>query len=383
MNKVRVGIVGYGNMGSLHAENLMSGKVPEMELTAVADIAEARRTAVQEKYPGLSVFENESDLFHSGLVDAVILSVPHYFHPPYAIEAFDSGLHVMTEKPAGVYTKQVKEMNERAARSDRVFGIMFNMRTKPSFQKLREMVRSGELGHIKRITWIVTHWYRSQAYHDSSTWRSTWGGEGGGTLMNQNPHQLDIWQWIFGMPDRIYARVSFGKYHDIEVDDDVVALFEYNNGTLGEYIASTGEYPGSNRLEISCDMGKIVIENNRISFDRNLVSEREFEKTNTIPFGLPGCEKVEMDIDDSTAENHVGILKNFASCILHGTPLLAPGEEGIKMVTMADAMYLSAWTGETVDLHDFPDDRYYEMLQDRIAHSTVVKKDQQIIQQCF
>ena len=208
---VKLGIIGLGNMGTTHANNIKSGVVKNMELTAICDISEARQTKAKELFPDVAVFDNADKLFASGLCDAVLIAVPHYDHPNLAIKAFESGLNVLTEKPAGVYTKQVKEMNDAAQNSDKVFGIMYNQRTNPVYQKIRKMVQSGELGHIKRITWIITDWYRPQAYHDSSTWRSTWKTEGGGALINQNPHQWDLWQRMFGMPDRIYAKVSFGK----------------------------------------------------------------------------------------------------------------------------------------------------------------------------
>lgn len=377
MDKLKIGIVGYGNMGVGHVNNLMNGKVPSMELAAVCDIAPARRDAFKALYPEIPVFDNATAMYQSGLCDVILIAVPHYEHPSLAIEAFSYGLHVITEKPAGVYTKQVKEMNEAAAKSDKLFGIMYNQRTNPVYQKLRQMINRGDLGHIKRITWIITDWYRPQAYHDSSTWRSTWKTEGGGALINQNPHQLDLWQWMFGMPDRIYAKVSFGKYYDIEVEDDVMAYFEYDNGTTGEYITSTGEAPGTNRLEIACDMGKVVIEDNKLIFKRNVISEREHNKINTEPFGQPECWECKIPADFSGGEQHVGIMKNFASAILNGTELLAKGEDGILGLTISNAIHLSAWTGETVDVKNFPDDRFYELLQEKIKNSKVVKKESQ------
>lgn len=379
MDKVRMGLIGFGNMGTGHAGNLTGGKVPAMELCAMCDISETRRKVFSEKYTKIPVFQNAEELFKSGLCDAVLIAVPHYEHPGLAIKAFEHGLHVLTEKPAGVYTKQVKEMNEAAAKSGRVFGIMYNQRTNPVYQKLKKMIERGDLGHIKRITWIITDWYRPQAYHDSSTWRSTWKTEGGGALINQNPHQLDLWQWMFGMPDRIFAKASFGKYYNIEVEDDVMAYFEYDNGTTGEYITSTGEAPGTNRLEIACDMGKVVVENNTLVFYRNVVSEREFNKTNTIPFGTPECWKCEIPADFSGGEQHVGILKSFAAAVLEGKELLARGEEGINGLTISNAIHLSAWTGETVNVKEFPDERFYELLKEKIVSSTVVKKESQVI----
>ncbi len=379
MEKVKIGIIGYGNMGSTHVKNIFEGKVPKMELGAVCDISSERREAFCKQYKDFSVYETAEELYKSGTCDAVIIAVPHYDHPNLAIKTFEYGLHVMVEKPAGVYTKQVKEMNDIAGKSDKLFGIMYNQRMNPVYQKLRDMIQRGELGHIKRITWIVTDWYRPQAYHDSSTWRSTWKTEGGGALINQNPHQLDLWQWMFGMPDRIYARAYFGKYYDIEVEDDVMAFFEYDNGTTGEYITSTGEAPGTNRLEIACDMGKVVMENNRIVFYRNIVSEREYNKVNTSLFNMPECWKCEIPADFSGGEQHIGILKNFTAAILEGKNLIAKGEDGILGLTISNAIHLSAWTGEVIDVKNFSDNRFYDLLQDKIKNSTVVKKEQNIV----
>ena len=379
MDKIRLGVIGFGNMGSGHVGNIMNGKVPNMVVGAVCDNAPGRLEAVKAKYPDMPVFENATDLFKSGLCDAVIIATPHYDHPSLVIEAFECGLHVITEKPAGVYTMQVKEMNEAAAKSDKKFGIMYNQRTNPVYQKLRQMIQRGDLGHIKRITWIITNWYRPQAYHDSSTWRSTWATEGGGALINQNPHQLDLWQWMFGMPDRIWARVGFGKYYDIEVDDDVMAYFEYDNGTTGEYITATGEAPGTNRLEIACDMGRVIVENNKITFDRNVISEREHNKVNTAPFGKPECWECVVPAKTDGGEQHVGIFKDFANAVLKGTELLAPGEEGINGLTISNAIHLSGWTGEIVDVKNFPHERFYELLQEKIRTSTIVKKESQVV----
>ena len=374
MRKVRFGIIGYGNMGLRHARYLADGEVPEAELAAICDISPERVKAAEKEHKGVKVFDDAEDLYKSGVCDAVIIAVPHYDHPKLAEKAFEYGLNVITEKPAGVYTKQVLEMNEAAAKTDKLFGIMYNQRTNPIYKKIRDMVKSGELGTIKRISWIITDWYRPQAYHDSGSWRSTWKDEGGGALINQNPHQLDLWQWMFGMPDRITAFVSFGKYYNIEVEDDLTAYFEYDNGITGTYITSTGEAPGTNRLEIACDMGKIVVENGKMIFYRNTVSEREFNKTNIEPFGAPEVWKCEVPVKGS-GEQHAGIIKNFAGAVLHGTPLLAPGEEGINGLTVSNAIHLSAWTGKTVDVKNFPHDEFYNILQEKIKNSKTDKSN--------
>lgn len=375
MKKTRIGIIGLGNMGSTHAVKIAKGMVKHMEIGALCDIDPDRIAWAKKTLPDYPVFDNATDMYKSGLIDSVLIAVPHYDHPPLAIEAFSYGYHVYCEKPAGVYTKQVLEMNEAAKKSGKVFAIGFNQRTNKSFQKLKNLVESGQLGHIKKVIWIITTWYRPQAYHDSSPWRSTWKGEGGGTITNQNPHNLDLFQWIFGMPSMILSSNDYGKYYDIEVEDDVTALFKYDSGTVGIYTTSTGEYPGTNRLEISCDMGKIVCENDEITFWRNVESEREYNANFHGIFGSIENWKCEIPVPEEVKEQHCTLLEDFARAIVDGTPLLAPGEEGIKEMTIANAIYYSDWLGNKwVDLKNFDHEGFYQALQDKIASSTFVKK---------
>lgn len=373
MEKVRVGIVGIGNMGSAHANYLFENQIENAELTAVCDINPDRLEWAKNRFGDkVKLFEDAKAMFSSGVVDGVIIATPHYDHPPLAIEAFENGLHVLCEKPAGVYTKQVREMNEAAKKSNKVFSMMFNQRTNPLYQKMKDLVQSGELGEIKRTNWIITDWYRSQSYYDSGGWRATWAGEGGGVLLNQCPHNLDLWQWICGMPVRVRAFLGYGKYHDIEVEDDVTAYVEYPNGATGVFITSTGDAPGTNRFEITGDRGKLVAENGKLTFWRLRVSERQFNKEYTGGFGEPECWKCEIPIV-GVETAHKGITANWVNAILKGTPLLAPGEEGIKGLTISNAMHLSSWTDDWVDI-PFCEDLFYDKLQDKIKNSTFKKK---------
>lgn len=380
MEKVRLGLIGVGNIGtSAYLKSITAGRVPGMEITAVCDIDPDRRNFVTNNYPDIKVFEDYHDLLDCGIIDLVVVAVPHYLHPVIAIEAFEKGLNVLVEKPAGVYTKQVLAMNEAAKKSGKFFGIMYNQRTNPVYIKLRKLIKEGQLGAIKRVNWTVTDWYRPQGYHDSSTWRSTWKDEGGGALINQNPHQLDLWQWMFGMPTRIMAHVYFGKYYNIEVEDDVTAFLEYENGMTGTYITSTGEAPGTNRLEIACDMGRIVVENNTLKFDRTVVSEREFNANFTGVFGSPEHWKVEIPVTGIPGEQHVGILKNIVEVLTKGAEPIAPGYEGINGLSISNAMHYSAWTGKWAELDNFPHDEFYELLSDKIKNSKVVKANKKTV----
>lgn len=375
MEKVRLGILGLGNMGRGHIEYLKKGEVKGVEFTAACDVVPEQLQWVKENVgEHVKLFDNLDAFYASGEIDAVLICTPHYFHPSDAIKAFEQGLHVLVEKPAGVYTKQVREMNETALRSGRTFGIMYNQRTNPLYQKLRDLISSGELGEIRRTNWIITDWYRSQSYYDSGTWRATWAGEGGGVLINQDPHQLDLWQWTTGMmPKRVRGFCHFGKYRNIEVEDDVTAYVEYENGATGLFVTTTGEAPGTNRFEVSGDRGKILIENGNMTFWRLRVSETEFNANFKGGFGQPECWKCEIPIAGGGGPSHKGILQNFVDAILKGTPLLAPGEEGIKGLTISNAIHLSTWIDNWVDL-PIDEDLYYSKLQERIANSTIKKQ---------
>ena len=372
MDKVRLGIVGVGNMGRLHVGWLMAGDVPEIALTAVADVNPAQLDWVRAKYGDrIACFDGMDPMIASGTVDGVLIATPHYDHPVLAERAFAQGMHVLVEKPAGVTTKAVRAMNAAAAASGKTFGIMYNQRANPLYQKLRDLVRSGELGELKRTNWIITSWYRPQSYYDSGGWRATWAGEGGGVLLNQDPHQLDLWQWTCGMPSRVRAFCHFGMHHDIEVEDDVTAYVEYPNGATGVFVTSTGDAPGTNRLEVTGDRGKVVIEGGKMVFHRNRVPEREFNRTFRGGFGEPECWTCEIPVPAGGNQYPI-ILGDWARGILKGTPLLAPGEEGILGLSISNAMHLSSWTDGWVDLP--PDeDRFDALLRERIAASTVRK----------
>jgi len=368
MEKVRLGIIGIGGMGTNHALSIVKGNVPEMELTAVADIREIRRSWAKENLPGsVAIFEDGRELIESGTCDAVLIATPHYFHPDFVIYALEHGIHAITEKPAGVYTKKVREMNEAASKSDKVFAIMLNQRTNCVYRKLHEMIESGELGELKRVNWIITDWYRTQAYYDAAGWKATWDGEGGGVLLNQSPHQLDLLQWLCGMPVKVRAFCHEGKWHDIEVEDDVTAYLEYANGATGVFVTSTGDAPGTNRLEITFDCGKVICEHDKLVLYKLSQSEREFSRNCPDGFRKPEMTVSEVETDGKN-EQHTGVLKAFADRILHGGKLVAEGTEGIRGLTLSNAMHLSSWLDRTVEI-PFDEDLFLDELNKRRASS--------------
>ena len=367
--KIRLGIIGIGNMGAAHAKNVAAGKCPDFVLTAVADIKPDRLAWAAAELPAsVKRYDCAEALLERGEVDACMICVPHYDHPKYAIACMQRGIHVMVEKPAGVYTKQVREMNEEAKRHpDVVFGMMFNQRTNCIYRKVRELVQSGAYGGFRRTNWIITNWYRPQAYYDSGDWRATWAGEGGGVLLNQCPHQLDLWQWICGMPVSVEAKLSYGLWHDIEVEDDVTAYVKYANGATGVFVTTTGDAHGTNRLEIQLDRARIVVENGKISLLVYEMTEQAFSKTNTEPFATVAASKVEVETDGENPQ-HVGVINAWGGAILRGEPLVADGSEGINGLTLSNAMHLSSWLGREVKL-PLDEALFYGELMKRVAGS--------------
>lgn len=371
MEKIRLGIIGVGNMGSGHLQNVIDGKCPKIEVTAVADVDPKKLENAKKKLPALTCFDNAEKMLNSGLIDAALIAVPHYDHPKYAIECFKRGIHVMTEKPAGVYAGQVREMNEAAEKSGVKFGIMFNQRTNPIYKKARDIVQSGALGKPKRLVWIITNWYRTQAYYDSGSWRATWNGEGGGVLLNQAPHNLDLWQWIFGMPTKIRAFCAAGKYHNIDVEDDVTIYGEYENGATATFISTTGEAPGTNRLEISGDLGKLVLEDGKLKWWKLKTPEREFCFTSKEGFMCP--EMTYEEYSEEAPDDHSTVLENFAEAILDGTELIADGREGLNSLSISNAAYLSSWTDKWAEIPT--DEKLFESYLAELCRNETVKKN--------
>jgi len=366
---VKLGIIGMGNMGRAHAVSVEQEKVPGMKLAAVADRDASRR----EKWKDVVCFEDGSALIQSAEVDAVLIATPHYSHTPLGVEALKKGLHVLVEKPISVHKADCQRLIEAHTDPKQIFGAMFNQRTNPAYAKLRDLIRSGELGEIQRVNWIVTDWYRTEHYYRTGDWRATWGGEGGGVLLNQCPHNLDLLQWIFGMPTTVHANCQFGRFHKIEVEDAVTAMLEFENGSTGVFITTTGEAPGTNRLEVAADRGKLVIENNTIRFSRTEQLVSEHCKTSAFGFEKPPVWDIEIPLAGGN-EQHVAILKNFTNAILHGEELIAPAAEGIHSVELANAMLYSAFEKTTVQLPMDPAS-YEAVLKKKIETSTYVKPE--------
>jgi predicted dehydrogenase len=375
--KVRLGIIGLGAQGGMYAKFITDGMVPNMVVGAISDTDPAKADVAAAAYPGVPFFLDYREMLDSGTVDAVVTTVPHYLHPEMGMEALKRDIHALVEKPAGVYTKQVEELNAFAATKPNLsFAIMFNQRNNPLYKRLKEIVEGGEIGRILRTNWIITTWWRPQGYYDQSEWRATWGGEGGGVLVNQAPHQLDLWQWICGVPQSVYAKVSYGFRRDIAVEDEVTAVVDYGDGATGVFVTATHDLIGTDRFEILGDAGKIVVENSKTAtVSRLRKPERELSESLSMAdvmklfMGQGNTDEYYtqevLEFDSPWGAQHSGVLENFAANILDGTPLLAPGSDGVKGVRLANAIHLSSWTGREVPL-DFDEDEFLEQLNARI-----------------
>ncbi len=371
--KVKIGIVGLGNMGSGHIQHL--SEIADCKLAACCDIIPEKAEKFGRQY-GIPYYTDAVKMFKSGKIEAVVLAVPHYDHTTLAVKAFDCDLHVLTEKPVGVHKNDVLKMiKAHKKHPDKVFAAMFQMRLWAPAIRLRELIRRGELGRIQRVHWTITNWFRSQAYYDSGTWRATWKGEGGGVLLNQCPHNLDLFQWFFGMPKTVRANCAIGKYHKIEVEDEVTAYLEYEDGATATFITSTGEAPGTNRLEIACDRGRVVMEGGEIHFTRNEIPTEEFLNTTDSLFGYPATWEINVPIFSSYGtHSHKTVLENFVSAILHGTELIAPAEEGLNSVELGNAMLYSSMNDCTVQM-PLDGAKYEKMLKKLIADSKFKKAE--------
>ena len=373
-SKVKFGVIGLGAMGMLHAEDL--GNIPQAVISAVCDVDPSLAKDAGERFQAPAFMDYREMLAEADL-EAVIIATPHYQHPPISIAAFRRGIHVLVEKPIAVHTKSASEMVAayEMAKSDHpnlLFGAMFQQRTYGHWRKIKSMIDDGELGELVRATWIITDWFRTQIYYDDGGWRATWKGEGGGVLLNQCPHNLDLYQWFFGLPQRVTGFASIGKYHHIEVEDEVTGYFVYEYGMVGHFVTSTAESPGTNRLEIVGELGKLIFEGDRLVFFKNRSSM--FEQ---IELARTGFEKVDYEVVDVPYTHHGEpghrlVTENFVDAILNGDPLIAPGVEGLNSLELGNAIVYSSLKGETVQL---PIDAgaYADTLQELAENSTFQK----------
>ena len=356
---IRTAVIGVGNMGSRYASILQSGAVRDMELCALTRVKDAYRDLLEPSLSaGVPVYNSAAELFDAVeggdvSLDAVIIATPHYAHEESAVRAFDNGLHVLCDKPSGVFSRQARQMEEAADKSGKVYSMVFNQRTLPIYRQLKEIVESGKYGALKRVNWVVTDWYRPQQYYTSGSWRATWDKDGGGVLLNQCPHNLDLLQWICNNPVRVQGFCNEGRFHDIEVEDDVTAYMEWENGATGTFITSTGEAPGVNRLEISLDEALIVCENGTVRIGE-VSQEMGCKEAEYRKISIEFFKKIKGTWSEITPEKqehpYETVLQGFADEITGRGKSIADGREGRKSLLLTNAIYLSSWEKRMVEI---------------------------------
>ncbi len=373
-NQIRIALIGLGCMGMEHLQHILGTE--NTLLAAVCDMNKEKTDKLAAEYE-VKGFYHHGDLLKWGEFDGILIATPHYHHTAAAIDALKKGFHLLIEKPVGVHSNDIKKMisayeQAKSSKADLIFGAMFQQRTMGHWKKIKDLIDSGELGKLVRTTWVITDWFRTQHYYDNGDWRATWKGEGGGVLLNQCPHQLDLYQWFVGMPDKVTGFASIGKYHNIEVEDEVTGFFQYANGMVGHFITSTGESPGTNRLEIVGEMGKIIFENDNLTFFRNRKSM--LTQIKEAAAGFEKCENWEIAVPYQKNEDsaHRKVIENFANAILHGEELIAQAAEGINSVSMGNAIMLSHFEEKTITL-PINGDAYEAKLLDLIESSTFKK----------
>lgn len=373
MKKIRFGIIGCGNQGSFYAGLFIAGKIENGEVVALCDInfVKAENLALKFGNSKPKLFSDYREMIKAGVCDAVMVETPHYLHPEISEYCLTRGVNVLCDKPAGVYARQVRKMNEAAEKSGTIFGMMFNQRTNCVYRKMREIIANGGIGDLQRVTWIITDWFRTQAYYNNGSWRATWRGEGGGVLINQCPHQLDLIQWVVGKsPVAVNGFCKYGRWHDVEVEDEVTAYLEYDNGATGVFITTTGEFPGTNRFEISGTRGKLLCENEKLVWYKNSCDSSEYAKNSPTIFDYPEYAKEDV-VTDGKNPQHAGIINNFADTLLGNGELFVRGEEGIKGVELMNAIEYSGWNGGKKVNCPVNEDEYLRALDEHRAKSEI------------
>ena len=348
-NQIRVALIGFGGMGQIYAKLIRAGMVPELKLAGVCCRNEAGQKLLEKEFPGVVVYPDQRAMEAAATdYDAVIIVTPHSVHVEQGLAFAALGKHILMDKPAGIDAGSVEQLVAYCEEKQVSFGMIFQNRQLPVFQKAKQMLAEGALGQLQRAVWICNNWYRSPAYHRSATWRSSWNGEGGGLMINQNPHYVDLWNWLFGMPDRVWADMGFGRYNDFLVDDAADIQFSYDNGFHGTMVSATGEAPGVNRLEIWGTKGRLtILENARLLLDENQVSIQEFAAANQEKFaGIPHEER-EIPVS-APGIPYVDVLRNFGAHLISGAPLIASGKDGLREVQLANAVYVSGWEEKRV-----------------------------------
>lgn len=357
---MRFGVVGYGNIGQAHVATLTGDAVERARLTGVVSGSDTPLP------PGVTRYATLEDMLSADATDVVLIATPTMTHPNLGMAALAAGRHLVMEKPVAMSALQARRLIEAVPDGVQA-AVMLNQRYHPVYREIKNIVSAGDLGRVVRFNWIMTGWYRPDVYFLVSSWRGTWPGEGGGALLNQCIHNLDVLQWVLGLPESVVADVRFGKFHEIDVEDEVTAMLSYADGATGVVVASTGEAPGINRLDIVGDRGTLSFDGERLSVEISQQSVSEHCASTHEMFGVPEFVKQEVPVR-AELNQHACVLQDVVDAVLDGSTLATPLAEGVGSVELANAMLLSAWEERRVSL-PLDAEHYQSGLDARVAAS--------------
>ena len=351
---LRIAVIGTGNMGRKYSRMIQEHKIKDLVLTAVVCRSESAQEWGRSLHD-VEVFRSAEELFaHPDLYDAVLIATPHKLHPSLALQAFSLNKHVLCEKPAAVEVRDARTMAETAAERKLKYGLVFHLRTRPEYVALKEMIQQGEFGTIHRVQMTNTRYFRTEAYHHSSPWRSTLEGEGGGALINQGQHCLDLWAMLFGVPEELQAMVMRGKYNDFDVEDEATILMKYKDGMTGSFLISTAEGMYEEKLVISGSRKAAILEGTTLKVI-TFSSDTDKYRSSATTHAREGLQETVQEIQFEETSGDVlyeRILQNFTNAVLKEEPLIASGKDGISSLLLTQGAYRSEDSKKRIRIED-------------------------------
>ena len=378
---MKLGIAGIGVIGESYLKLFKEGRIKEGEVAAVASRNTQRVEKILEKLnlQEVRVYGSLKEMLEKESLSGVIITTPHKLHVSMMKEALQMGVSVLTDKPLSSTRKEAEEMAVFAKDyPDLVKGVLFNKRANPIHKEIKKIIESGELGILRRALYEVTDYYRSHRYYEESGWRGTYEEEGGGVLMNQAVHQMDLLTWFTDLPKEVMAFLKEGSHRPMTTENDAYLHLFYEGGGVGHFITSTHESPGVHRLELSFDQGQILMENEKtLKITKLQEPEEDFSrKTETLFAHVPGTLEVKEFEPLEDKEEHVRTIENFIRAIEGKEKIQSSLEEAVKSITLVNAAYLSHFTGKKGAM-DFSLEEYDRELHRKIQEERALKEEKQ------
>ncbi|HEY8458461.1 MAG TPA: Gfo/Idh/MocA family oxidoreductase [Actinopolymorphaceae bacterium] len=360
---MRFAIIGAGVIGRLHAQTIQALK-PRAELVAVVDVIPERAQQLAAEH-GVDALTSLDEALARSDVDAVTICTPSGMHADAAVPALDAGKHVIVEKPLDINLEAARRVAEAEKRSDRTIMVVSQHRHDPASLIVHEAVKSGKFGRLTSGSATIS-WWRSQSYYDSGDWRGTWALDGGGALMNQGIHTIDLFRWFLGEPVEVYAWAECLAHERIEVEDTAVATVRFANGALGVVHGTTAAYPGlTTQIRVHGDRGSAIIDHDELVYYHAAPEDAE-----DFPYGAGGRANQAAEVlaaagvgpKDEPAEgptiaglqatSHTTQFEHFLDAVEHGRPVLVTVDEAMQTLGLIRGIYESARTQQPVKIKE-------------------------------